>query len=123
MIKRDYGDELRAERDETTNSMVWSRSIIDRCPGCKIEQEIVFTTYNNPETDYDATSMAEENYFRDRIGQFCYHCADKAYDEIIEIEKTRALTEMEQYHKTRLTPVEEGKGGERGGISNEQKKL
>jgi hypothetical protein len=59
MIKREYSDKLRARIDESTNSMAWSRSIIVRCPGCKIEQEIVFTTYNNPETDYDATSFAE----------------------------------------------------------------
>jgi len=53
-------------------------------PGCKKEQEIVFTTYNHPETDYDATSFAEKNYFGDTIGQFCDQCADKAYDEITE---------------------------------------
>lgn len=104
MIKREYGDRLRAEMDERTNSVVWSRSIIAKCPGCKKEQEVVFTTYNNPETDYDATWMAEENYFADTLGQFCYQCSDKAYNEITEIEKTRPLTEMEQYHKRRLTP-------------------
>jgi hypothetical protein len=106
MIKREYGDRLRAEIDERTNSVVWSRSIIVRCPGCKNEQEIVFTTYNNPGTDYDATSMAEDDYFSDSIGQFCHQCADKAYCEIIEVEKTRPLTEMEQYHKRQLAPIE-----------------
>lgn len=102
MIKREYGDELREEMDERTNSVVWSRSIIVRCPGCKKEQEIVFTTYNNPETDYDATSMAEEDYFSDTLGRYCYQCADKAYNEIAEIEKTRPLSEMEHYRKRRL---------------------
>ena len=60
MIKREYDDKLRPEVDEGTNSVVWSRSIIALCPGCKKEQEIVFTTYNHPETDYDATSFAEK---------------------------------------------------------------
>jgi len=32
MIKREYDDKLRPEVDEGTNSVVWSRSIIARCP-------------------------------------------------------------------------------------------
>jgi hypothetical protein len=114
MIKREYSDELRAEIDESTGGVVWSRSIVVRCPRCKKEeQEIVFTTYNDPETDgVDPTCLAEENYFRDGIGEFCYPCAQKMYCEIVEVEKARPLTEMEEYYKRLLAPEEHEKIGQ-----------
>jgi hypothetical protein len=104
MIKREYGDELRAEIDDRTNSLVWSRSIIVRCPECGIEQEVAFSTYNDPEEDGDLTCFAEDNYLDDTLGGLCNLCGGEIYNELVEVEKTRQLTEREEFYKRRLAP-------------------
>ena len=111
MIEREYTDELRADIDRKTGSVVWSRSTIFKCPECGIEREIVFSTYNDPETDfYDATDGAEERYLDVTLGGLCKQCEDKIYSELVEVEKTRPLTEREEFYKRRLAPGEHEPG-------------
>jgi len=89
MIAREYTDNLTAEVDEKTNSVVWSRSKIITCPHCKVEQEIVFSTYNDPEADGDVTCGAEDNYLDNSLGGLCNECEDKIYNVMVEVEKKR----------------------------------
>jgi hypothetical protein len=109
MITREYTDKLTAEVDEKTNSAVWSRSRIFKCPECGTEQEIVFTSCNDPKTYYDATDGAEESYLNVTLGGLCNQCEQKIYSELVEVEKTRGLTEREEFYKRRLAPEEHEK--------------
>jgi hypothetical protein len=61
------------------------------------------------ETDGDVTALAEERYLNNALGRLCNECGDKIYHEIVEVEKTRPLTEREQFYQRRLAPIEEVK--------------